>query len=70
MEVRQRTAVDTGRRASAGEVTCEQVVESHLQRLDVVNPVIDAIPVRLAEQALAKRWPGASRAASDHLSSS
>lgn len=53
-EIWQWSAVATAERIRKGEVSCLEVVDSHLQRLDAIDPHINAVPVRLHEQARAR----------------
>lgn len=52
MKLWQYTATETHSLISRREVSCKEVVESHISRLDEVNPIVNAVPIRLAEQAL------------------
>jgi len=45
-------AVELGDRIRRGQISSRDVVESHLARIDAVNPSVNAITVRLDEQAL------------------
>jgi amidase len=38
-----------------GQASVREVVEAHLRRIDAVNPELNAIVIRLDEQALARR---------------
>jgi len=46
------TATEIRRRVAAREVSCEEVVRGHLDRLDAVEPSVDAVLLRLGERAL------------------
>jgi amidase len=48
----QLSALQLASRIKAGELTSRQVVESHLARIDAVNPHLNAVVRRLDEQAL------------------
>lgn len=54
MAIWKWSAADTAQRIKAGEVSCEEVVQSHLARLDEVNPMLNAVVVPLHEQSLAR----------------
>lgn len=45
-------AGETAQRIKSGDVGCVEVVESHLARLDAVEPHINGLTLRLAEEAL------------------
>ncbi|NHI01582.1 amidase [Oceanimonas sp. MB9] len=54
MTIWKWSAVETARRIKDGDISCEQVVQSHLTRLDEVNPRLNAVVVPLHEQSLAE----------------
>lgn len=53
MAIWKWSASETAQKIKQGEVSCVEVVTSHLQRLDEINPKINAVPVQLHEQSLA-----------------
>jgi amidase len=53
-ELWQLDGVELGGLIRAGKVSAREAVESHLQRLDAVNPRLNAIVLPLHEQALAE----------------
>ncbi len=56
-EIRQMGAMDMVRAIQGREITCEQVVRAHLDRIAAVNPGINAITRVLDDSALeAARW--------------
>jgi amidase len=48
----QWSAVDTAREISAGQVTSEEVVRAHVDRMRNINPAINAVVVDLSTQAV------------------
>ena len=46
------TAVELSARLRAGEVSACEVMEAHLQQIDVVNGAVNAIVTLVAEQAM------------------
>jgi len=51
-ELWSKSATDLAERIRKGDVSSVEVVESHLRRIDAVNPIVNAITVVLAESAL------------------
>jgi len=47
------SAADLADAIGSGQVSSQKVIEAHLRRIEAVNPVINAVPVVLGEQALA-----------------
>jgi amidase len=45
-------AVELAGAIRSGQVSCREVIEAHLRRIEAVNPAINAVVVVLAEQAL------------------
>jgi amidase len=52
-EVTQSSALELARLIAAGEVSSREVVDAHLERIDAINPTINAIRVTLADGARA-----------------
>ena len=46
------TATETAAQVKSGAVSCQEVVESHLSRMEAVEPVINSIAINLADEAL------------------
>jgi amidase len=46
------SATELARAIRSGRVSSREVIEAHLQRIEGVNPAVNAVPVVLAEQAL------------------
>ena len=53
MEWWRKGAVELARAIAAGEVTSREVVESHLARIEQVNPAVNAVVRTMADTALA-----------------
>ena len=51
-ELWQHSALELARLTRSGQVSCREVVEAHLRRIDAVNPAVNAVVVRLDERAL------------------
>src|SRR5262245_53403998 len=52
-ELWQLSASEIARRIRAREASSREVIESHLRRIEAVNPALNALTVVLAETALA-----------------
>src|SRR3954451_17849462 len=53
MEIWELSAARQAAAIRAGELSSREVVTAHLERIEAVNPVVNALRVVLAEQALA-----------------
>ncbi|NYI91417.1 amidase [Amycolatopsis endophytica] len=53
-EIWNASAADIAGAVRRGETTAREVIEAHLARIDEVNPLINAVTVRFAEQARAE----------------
>lgn len=54
MAIWQWSAGETAEKIRRREISCVEVTQAHLERLDLVNPVLNAVVVPLYEQALAQ----------------
>jgi amidase len=67
-EVTQSSALELARLIAAGEVSSRDVVDAHLERIEAVNPAVNAIRVTLAQTARAEADAAdAARAAGEAL---
>jgi amidase len=57
------SAADLAEAIRSGQISSQEVIEAHLRRIEAVNPVINAVPVVLGEQALAAAKAADRRAA-------
>ena len=48
----QRDAVELAALTRAGMVSCREVVEAHVARMEAVNPALNAVVLSLADEAL------------------
>jgi amidase len=52
-ELWQLSAGELAAAIRAGQASSQEAVEAHLRRITAVNPAVNAVPVVLAEEALA-----------------
>jgi amidase len=57
------SAADLAEAIRSGQISSQELIEAHLRRIEAVNPVINAVPVVLGEQALAAAKAADRRAA-------
>ena len=51
-ELWRMSALDMAEAIRTRQVSSQEVIEAHLRRIEAVDPVVNAVPVVLAEQAL------------------